>query len=172
MPPPIDAEPDAVRDPPNGHADAAPYPRRPSMAPPSSKLIELARRIAEQETAGSHDPATSAAAVETACRRLRNHLADLFGSGGVSALFKRALNLAQREQPLLAGVALSSEPDACFAGLAESLGSSSDEEATAAAVTILAHILEVLVMLLGEELGMKPIRKLWPQATSVREMDE
>jgi hypothetical protein len=26
-------------------------------------------------------------------------------------------------------------------------------------------------MLLGEELGMKPIRKLWPRAASVREID-
>jgi hypothetical protein len=33
-------------------------------------------------------------------------------------------------------------------------------------------MLGLLVTLLGEDLGMKPIRKLWPRATSARETDE
>jgi hypothetical protein len=160
----------ARRDPPRAN-DAA-YPRRPSMAPPSPKLVDLAQRIVEQEADGSPDPAASAAAVETACRRLKDHLVDLLGSGGVSALLRRALHLAQREQPLLAGVAVSGESAACFIGLEESLAASTEEEATAAAATVLTHMLDLLVMLLGEELGMKPIRKLWPHATTAREIDE
>jgi hypothetical protein len=140
------------------------------MVHPSPRLVELTRRIVEQEAGGS-DPAASAAAVETACRRLRDHLVDLLGSGGVSAMLRRALHLAQREQPLLAGVAVSGESAACFIGLAESLAASTEEEATAAAATVLTHMLDLLVILLGEELGMKPIRKLWPQATRVREIE-
>jgi len=142
------------------------------MAPPSPKLVELARRIVEQEAGGSPDSAASAAAVETACRRLNDQLVDLLGSGGVSALLRRALHLAQREHPLLAEVAMSGEPAACFTGLAESLAASTEEEATAAAATVLTHMLDLLVMLLGEELGMKPIRKLWTRATTAREIDE
>jgi hypothetical protein len=135
-------------------------------------LVELARRIVEQEAGGSPDPASSAAAVETACRRLRDELVDLLGSGGVSALLRRALHLAQREQPLLAGVAVSGEPAACFTSLTESLAASTCEEATTAAATVLTHMLDLLVMLLGEDLGMQPIRKLWPQATSAKEIDQ
>ena len=135
------------------------------MAQPSPELVELARRILEEETGGSPDPATSAAAVEAACRRLRDRLLDLLGSGGVSALLRRALHLAQREQPLLAGVALDGESSPCFTGLAESLAASTGEEAAAAATAVVTHMLDLLVVLLGEELGMKPIRKLWPQAT-------
>jgi hypothetical protein len=145
------------------------------MALPSSDLVELARRIVVQEAGGSPDPpdpAASAAAVETACRKLKDELVDLLGLGGISALLRRALHLAQREQPLLAEVALSGEPAECFIGLAESLAASTDESAAAAAGTVLAHMLDLLVMLLGEELGMKPIRKLWPHATSAREIDE
>jgi hypothetical protein len=142
------------------------------MANPSPKLVELAHRIVEQEAGGSQDPAVSAAAVEAACRRLRDQLVDLLGSGGVSALLRRALHLAQREQPLLAGVAVSGEPSACFIGLAESLAASTDGEATAAAATVLTHMLDLLVILLGEELGMKPIVKLWPQETSATEIDQ
>jgi hypothetical protein len=142
------------------------------MTPPSPTLVELARRIVEQEAGGSPDPAASAAAVETASQRLKDHLVDLLGSGGVHAWLRRALHLAQREQPLLAGVAVSGESAACFTGLTESLAASTDEDATAAATTVVTHMLDLLVMLLGEELGMKPIRKLWPQASSVREIDE
>jgi hypothetical protein len=142
------------------------------MAHLSPGLAELARRIVEQEANGSADPAASAAAIERACRRLRDHLVDVLGSGGVSALLRRGLHLAQREQPLLAGVAMSGEPAACFSGLAESLAASTGEEATAAAVTVLTHVLDLLVTLLGEDLGMKPIRRLWPQATSAGEIEE
>jgi hypothetical protein len=142
------------------------------MALPSPRFADVARRILEQEAGGSTDPAAPAAAVEKACRRLRGQLVDLLGSGGVSALLRRALHLAQREQPLLAEVAVSGEPAACFTRLAESLAASSEEEATAAAASVLTHILDLLVMLFGEELGLKPIRKLWPQATSGRETGE
>ena len=141
------------------------------MAHPSPKLVELARWIVEHEAGGSPDPAAAAVAVETACQRLTDHLVDLLGAGGVSALFKRALHLAQREQPLLAGVAASGESSACFTDLTESFAASTEEEATAAAATLLSHMLDLLVMLLGEELGMKPIRKNWPQATHVRETE-
>lgn len=142
------------------------------MAPPSPKLAELARRIVEQEAGGSRDPAAPAAAVEAACRRLRGHLVDLLGSGGVVALLGRGLHLAQREQPLLAGVRVSGEPAGCFTGLTDSLGAGTQEEATTAAAALLTHMLDLLVVLLGEDLGMNPIRKLWPRATSSMEIDE
>jgi len=141
------------------------------MAHPSSELVALARRIVEQEAGESRDPAALAAAVEAACRRLRDQLAELLGSGGVSALVRRALHLAQRQQPLLAGVAVSGEPAACFTGLTESLAASTEEEAAAAAATVLSHMLDLLVMLLGEELGLQPVHKLWPRATTPRETD-
>jgi hypothetical protein len=141
------------------------------MAGPAPWQVELARRIIEQEAAGSSEPAASAAAVEAACRRLADHLVGLLGSGGVTALLTRALHLAKLEQPLLAGVAVGGEPAECFSGLAGALAASTDEAATAAAASVLAHALGLLVTLLGEELGMKPIRKLWPQAISGREID-
>ena len=142
------------------------------MAHSAPQLAELARRIVAQEGGGSPDPAATTAAVESACRGLKDHLVDLLGSGGVFALLKRAVHLAQREQPLLSAVAVSGDADVCFIGLAESLEAGTEAEATAAATTILTHMLELLVTLLGEELGMKPVHKLWPEATSAREIDQ
>ena len=141
------------------------------MTQPSRKLVELARRIVEHEAGGSV-PSTSAAAVETACRRLKDHLVDVLGTGGVSAVLGRALHLAQREQPLLEEVSVSGQPGACFIGLAESLPANTGEAGAAAATAVLAHTLDLLVTLLGEELGMKPVQKLWPRETSVKEADE
>ena len=142
------------------------------MAHPSPELVELARRILEQEAGGSPDQTATTTAVETACGRLRAQLVDVLGSGGISALLRRALHLAQREQPLLTRVAVSEEPAACFTGLAESLEASTAEEAAAAAATVLTHMLDLLIILFGEELGMKPIRKLWPEATTAKEIEE
>ena len=141
------------------------------MDHPSPSLAALARRIVEHE-AGASDPSASAAAVEVACGRLENQLVDVLGSGGVSALLGRALHLAKRENPFLVGVALCGDSGVCFTGLAESLAARTAEEATAAAATVLTHVLELLVTLFGEELGMKPVQKLWPQQTSVMETDE
>ena len=138
----------------------------------SPELVELARYIVQQEAGGSRDPAASAAAVDRSCRRLSDQLVDLLGFGGVSALLRRSLYLAQRDQPLLAGVAASSESGECFIGLAESLAKSTDEEAAAAAASMLSHLFGILVMLLGEELGMRTVHNLWPRANSARDIDK
>lgn len=78
--------------------------------------------------------------------------------------------MAQREQPLLGGVVLLTDSGACFSGLQEALSAESSEQAMAAAATVLAYTLDLLIMLLGEELGMKPIRTLWPDVFDPKEI--
>lgn len=141
------------------------------MAQPSPNILELARRIVEHE-AGQSNPSAPAAAVETACRKLKGQLIGVLGAGGASAVLGRALHLAKREQPLLADVAVSGEPGMCFSGLAESLPADTEEEATTAATALLAHTIDLLVTLLGEELGIKPVQRLWPQQIGAKETDE
>ena len=143
------------------------------MDSPAPDLGELARRLVRHEAGGRSDPAASAAGVERAGARLKDDLVELLGLGGVSALFGRALHLAQREHPVLAGISVSTEPAVCFTGLAEALAAGTDEEALTAGAALLTHLMGLLVTLLGEELGMQPVRKLWLQvASSVREIDE
>ena len=142
------------------------------MVDPSPALVALARRIVRRDAAGSPGPAASAAAVQAACRRLSDHLVDLLGSRGVDALVRRALHLAQREQPLLAGVTPGLESGLSLHGLEESLAQArTDEEATAAGASVLLHLLGVLLMLIGEDLGMQTIRKVWPRETGTSDID-
>ena len=141
------------------------------MASPSLDVADLAYRLILFEARES--PALAAAAVDRACSRLRDQLEGLLGAEGVSALFRRALKLAKRDTPLLDGVQLSAQSQFCFVGLSAALAASPEDEAIAAGRYLLAHLLGLLVLLLGEELGMHPIRKLWPDVvSSFREIGE
>jgi hypothetical protein len=141
------------------------------MAPPSLDVSELARRLILYEARGSS--ASDSVPVDRACARLRDQLKSLLGEEGVSALLRRALALAKRESPLLSGVCVATEPPSCFVGLSHALEASSEDEATAAGQAILASLLGLLDLLLGEELSMQPVHKLWPEvASSFREIGE
>ncbi len=132
------------------------------MAQPAPAVLDLARQLVRHETGDSPNPAAAAAAVDAACGRFKHELADVLGAGGVAALLGRALHLAKRERPLLAAASFNPESSSCFTGLAAALATGSDEEAAAAATSVLAHLLGLLVALLGEEVGLQPVRKLWP----------
>ena len=142
------------------------------MTTPPAEALDVARLVLENEVRGS-DPADRAAAVQAAFLKLGDHLRDLLGSRGVIALVGRALNLAKRQHRCLGGVTVSTELPATFTGLAEALAAETPANATQAANAILAHFLHLLIILLGFELAMHPVFKLWPHATSsVTESDE
>ncbi|HEU4556654.1 MAG TPA: hypothetical protein VFS20_02350 [Longimicrobium sp.] len=128
-------------------------------------LNELVRRLVRQEAGGSTDPESLAAAVEGACRKLSGELETLVGRGGVAALIGRAVNLAKREFPFLGVVRLEADAPVALAGLRESLQGHDPAEAEAASVALLASLLAVLVNLLGEELGLRPVWNVWPSAS-------
>jgi hypothetical protein len=142
---------------------------------PLSKATELARDLVTHECSGTPDTAAVAGAVETVCRRLGDYLTDLLGVGGVVALMGRALKLAKRDHPVLAGTALGGggDPTACFTGLAEALAAGTAEDAVAAGSAVLSHVFDLLIQLIGEDLSVQPVRKLWPDLKpGVMENDE
>jgi hypothetical protein len=129
-------------------------------------MAALAHRLVMYEASDSADPATYAAALETVCCRLRDYLTDLLGAAGFSAMMGRALSLAKREHLALAELNPGSKPSPCLAGLTQALSAESAEDAIAACNSVLAHFLGLLTELLGNDLGMQPIRKLWPELES------
>ncbi|HET7228612.1 MAG TPA: hypothetical protein VFJ16_01285 [Longimicrobium sp.] len=131
----------------------------------SPALDELVRRLVREEAGGSADPESLAAAVEGACRKLSGELETLVGRGGVAALVGRAVNLSRREFPFLGAVRLELDGAVALQGLRESLQGRDPAEAEGASVALLANLLGVLVNLLGEDLGLRPVRNVWPSAS-------
>jgi hypothetical protein len=86
--------------------------------------------------------------------RLRRELGKLIGLGGFDVLLRRSLVLARRAHPSL--VAVSAAPEGVLAGLADA--------AHEGAASIVSHLIELLISLLGEDLAMRLMRDIWPAA--------
>jgi hypothetical protein len=132
------------------------------MVERSPDVDDLVRRLLRHEAGGAQDAASLAAAVEGACQKLSGELETLVGRGGVAALLGRAVNLTKREFPFLAGVRLQTDAPLSFKALQGSLQGRSPAEAGAASVALLANLVGLLVNLLGEELGLRPVVNVWP----------
>ena len=118
------------------------------------------RGLLLHESGGSHDPQALAVSAERVLARLREALSELIGTAGVGALVGHALRRAQRSAPLLEGVEV--RPDGTLTGLTNALGSGSAPEAEAAGAAVIDQFLTLLVSLMGEDVGLRPVRRLWP----------
>ena len=120
------------------------------------------RGLLATEAGGAQDAASLAAAVQGACHKLSAELETLVGRGGVAALLGRAVNLTRREFPFLAGVRLQADAPPSFQALHESLKGRGPAEAEAASVALLGNLVGLLIDLLGEDLGLRPVVNVWP----------
>lgn len=127
----------------------------------SPAVDDLARRLLRHEAGGARDPESLAAAVDQACRKLSGELETLVGRGGVGALLGRAVNLTKREFAFLDAVRLRMDGPAVLEGLSESLRGGGAAQAEAASVALLANLLGLLVNLVGEDLGLRPVTNVW-----------
>lgn len=73
-------------------------------------------------------------------------------------MLARSLALARRVRPGLAGI--TAGPGGKLEGLTELEREGADDDALA----VVAHLIELLVTLIGEDLAMRMIRDLWPAA--------
>lgn len=127
--------------------------------PPGAR--EYARRILQHEGNGCPDGAAVADALERAWGKLSSRLEPLLGKGA-DALITRAVHLARREFPFLGLVRPAISASVEFLGVRESLSGRSGAEAEAAGVAVLESLVGLLVGLLGENLGLAPVRAIWP----------
>jgi hypothetical protein len=128
----------------------------------SPAVDDLVRRLLEHEAGGARDAESLASAVERTCHKLCDELETLVGRGGVCALFGRAVGLSKREFPYLATVRLQADAPLSFEALRESLRGHDAAEVEAASASLLANLLGLLVNLLGDDLGLRPVRSVWP----------
>lgn len=124
-------------------------------------LRDLARRLVESEAAGQPSAPVTADGAERAVSKLREYLARLIGIGGFRALLARALQLTKAEVPSLRGV--QAEPDGALSGLPEWVLGRDPAEARAALVAVLANVLWLLAVFIGDDLVERLVREVWPQ---------
>ena len=130
---------------------------------PPERLSDFARRLLrhEAERAGRADEPV--AAFERVCRALHGRLAPLISSAGYHTLLARALTLAARDSPLLAGVSISSNGDCALSGLPAAFDTRDPGEVADAFAAVLAHFIWLLVIFIGENLGLRKVHEAWPE---------
>jgi hypothetical protein len=100
--------------------------------------------------------------MERVCQALHTQLAPLVSVAGFNALIGRAATLAAREFPFLAGIGAITAPNCSLDGLRQAVAGHEPAEVADALVAILAHFLWLLVIFIGENLGMRKVHEAWP----------
>ena len=107
------------------------------------------------------------AAAERACGKLCARLATLVSVEGYRALLARAVHLAQPEYPFLNALKAPSASGACLGEPPPTDGidpSTMRDGLTA----VLAGTIDLFVTFIGEELTLRAVRDIWPDAPAVR----
>jgi hypothetical protein len=125
----------------------------------------LASQIIAAECRGAESADAMAAATGVVWQKIESELVSLLGTSGVTALLGRALKLAQREYPVLCTVTLEHDQVTTLGGLHAALERCTPEQAPAVNASVVRHLIILLVTLLGEDIGLMPIRKLWPEVS-------
>ena len=134
------------------------------MSTASPDTRDLARRLIAIEAARDESSGASAVGTVRVCDRLRVPLARLAGVAGFRSLLSRAVALSKAEITSLNSVQVREDGSlegSNGAGLSPLAGP--DDEGGAA---IVAHLLGLLVMFIGEPLTRQLVRDGWPDATT------
>lgn len=122
-------------------------------------LLNLAKWILAEEADGP-DAATADVAAR-AWERLSRRISQLFTVSGSQSLGKRAVYLAKDDFPFL----MDANGNIPLERLGPVLEGRDEEQAAAAAETVYAHLIGLLVTFIGEDLAMRAIRDVWPGAS-------
>lgn len=131
-----------------------------STTPPA--IQNLARHLLAGEPARVESANGGLDQAVSACEKLRVPLTNLVGRVGFSSLMSRALTLAKRQCPSLAGLQV--EPNGSLAGFDELPRESESAEAVRhGGVLVVAELLGLLVMFIGLPLTLSLVREAWPE---------
>jgi hypothetical protein len=130
----------------------------------SAALRQLSLKVLTQYAGSTASADALAAAAHRAYEDLARVSAPLIGQVGVDSLTGRAVHLAQREYPWLAGAHELKEPEGPFAQVVVCLEQQDPAVATEAAGAVFATFTGLLVTFIGEPLTEHLLRKAWPAA--------
>ena len=125
---------------------------------------DLALWLLEAEMGDARAPEALLDAAERTCQKLCRRLAMLVTVVGYRALLARALHLARGEFPFLDGVRAGATDSACFDGLRTKTEGIDPAMLRAALTTVLASVIGLLTTFIGEDLTLRLVRDVWPDA--------
>jgi hypothetical protein len=123
----------------------------------------LARQLLAAEFGDAKSTAAFAAAGERAYLRLRARLATLFGATGFDALWARAMSLAQRQDQPEDAPRRPQSPAPVGSGLAAAVRDRAPLAAQQYLIVIFTNFISLLFTFIGEPLGTRFMRQIWPQ---------
>jgi len=130
---------------------------------PPERLSDFARRVLRHEAESAGHADEPVAGFERVCRALHVKLAPLISSAGYHTVLARALRLAARDFPFLTGVSISSNGDCALSGLPAAFDTRDPGEVANALAAALAHFIWLLVIFIGENLGLRKVHEAWPE---------
>jgi hypothetical protein len=125
-------------------------------------MRNLAERLVAREAAAGAPSEAKGDAAFRACEKLRHHMLKFAGGAGFQSLLSRALVLARAEVPWLSSVEV--KADGSLGGLGTLHTQQDGCEANKGGVVLLAQLLGLLVMFIGEALTLRLVGDVWPDA--------
>jgi hypothetical protein len=122
----------------------------------------LARRLIGHEAGARTDPASTAAALERACQRLKDRLVPLIGPDGFRIMLANAVDVTRADHPFLQAIDSRADLNGCFHELSEAMRGCTGEAALAGAVRVLSAFLGLLGSFVGDALTERLVRGAWP----------
>jgi hypothetical protein len=127
-----------------------------------ASLTDFARRLLLHEAGDRRSASDLVGAIERGCLGLQGQLAPLLSSTGFDALVGRAIKLAARDFTFLAAVTTMTPRSCSLDGLRQAVEPREPQEVEAALVAILATFIWLLIIFIGENLGLRKVREVWP----------
>jgi len=118
--------------------------------------------LLRHEAKDSDEPEALLAAAERSLQKLCTLVAKLMTAAGCQSLVARAIQLAAAEAPFLQGVRAGIVPGACLEGVQESAQGVTSEQKLAGLVAVLAQLIGLLELFIGDDVTRRLVRDEWP----------
>jgi hypothetical protein len=127
---------------------------------PSPKTRAIAQQLLAYEAGAGNPSGANTPAAFRVFEKLRRSISTLAGATGFRVLLSRALTLAKAQVPGLGAVQV--KPDGSLEGLNELR----DDQAPEAGAMVIAQLLGLLGVLIGEDLMLRLMVDVWPDLSA------
>ena len=138
------------------------------QAPPQP-LVDFAGALLRHEAAKAGNVDEVEIGFRAVCRALHERLSPLISAPGFETLLGRAITLAARTFPVLASLNVATDGDCAVSGVPGVTETHAPTDVADALTAVLAYFLWLLVTFIGENLGLRKVREVWPEVAFGRD---